>query len=505
MDVVLSERVAVERKKIAVALEEEEKKKAAEQAEEAEAADGDDEPHDSEDAPLDKKDDVEIVTRKIEKLTTAVTTKLTPPAVKPVLDQPVIRIRILSVTPVKHSKRRGDIGGKVTLAMYPPDPCLLFKQACRDAGKIAAEVHFERQVVQEDIKEEVESFDAEKANNGIDKVEKEEVVPSEDAAAVIKPDDPKPHVDNDAQAKETTSIGMATKPKQPAVAPRAPQIPYYPLLSPAERSRAVARSRVLLSRTIEAFKIHVAATLNNNLASQWEIMESSSQKTWKGRPHPMVASLMSDNTKPLGGLVAEHDATKSNVTAAGGGAVPKKSGRGRGYDSRSDRYDSTVENSEDYKAFMESLLDGGRVKDTADGSGKDAKKTAEKSTVVAEEALDEEGRPISAIVKFFREKHAVANKAKVEAAAAASKARAAASAAAKEKARKDKLQVKKEASKRKKKDAVRAKQKRSERDRSDRPSARPVSGSGRGGGKGGNSSLMPPPGAMLLKKRSGVP
>ena len=81
----------------------------------------------------DKATSVDSVTKDLSKLsttseTTTVKKQPTSSASQPP-PSPTIRIRLLSITPVKTSKRRGEIGGKVTLALYPPDPCLLFKES----------------------------------------------------------------------------------------------------------------------------------------------------------------------------------------------------------------------------------------------------------------------------------------------------------------------------------------------------------------------------------------
>jgi hypothetical protein len=201
--------------------------------------------------------------------------------------------------------------------------------------------------------------------------------------------------------------------------------------------------------------------------------------------------------EPLSNLVAEHDGAKS-----AGGIF--KSGRGRGgEDSRADRYDSTIENSDDYKAYIESLQNGSAPPIE---KGTEVKKIGDNKSVSATKeppAVDEEGRPLSAIVMHLRAKQAEVDKAKAEAEAARAKARAAA-AAAKEKTRMEKLKSKKDSSRNRKKEVVRTK-----KPSSTAPSSRPGfsvgggSGSGSGSGSGGNKksgSSMPPAGAMLLKK-----
>lgn len=397
----------------------------------------------------DKKVDttVEKVTKAIEKLSTSDK----PPSKQKILNEmPMIRVRILSVTAVKTSKRRGEIAGKVQLALYPPDPCLLFKEICRDAGKMAAEKHLE-----EKAKAESESAGGGNAGN--------EDGPGKDVAS---PDS------KDAESKLTPPTNKVA----------VPQIPNFPPLSPAERSRAVARSRVLLHRSIEAMKLHAASQL-----CSWEVLESSSQKTWKGRPNPMVGALMAGTL--LRDLVVEHEGVKS---ASGGGAAARK-GRGRGFhgDMRADRYDSTIENSEDYKAFLESLKGGTAQPKESDAKDKKSGDSKHAENDRAPPAVDEEGRPLSAIVMFMRERQAEATKAKAEAAVAQAKARAAA-ATAKEKVRKEKLKMKKEATKKRKKEAARSKKS----GRAAPSSSRPA------GGVSGKATPMPPPGAMLLKKGS---
>eukprot|EP00581_Thalassiosira_minuscula_P010821 CAMPEP_0183729372 /NCGR_PEP_ID=MMETSP0737-20130205/30072_1 /TAXON_ID=385413 /ORGANISM="Thalassiosira miniscula, Strain CCMP1093" /LENGTH=775 /DNA_ID=CAMNT_0025961531 /DNA_START=28 /DNA_END=2355 /DNA_ORIENTATION=- len=478
-DVVLAERVRAERTKLAEEKMEKAKAEANAEANAEATGDGSDQPSNgAENATAEKKDgptSVESVTKGVEKLSTS-DNKANAKPQQALNQMPMIRVRILSVTPVKRSKRRGDIGGKVQLAMYPPDPCLLFKEACRDAGKMAAETHLENNAkvaAEEEAKKEI----AEKKEE--EEKEKETASPEEGKVEA--------EVEKTTDAKDTNS-------KPPSPKATVPQIPYYPLLSPAERSRAVARSRVLLHRSIEAMKLHAWAISQNSRDRDhyWEVVESSSQKTWKGRPHPMVGSMMAGTS--LRDLVVENEAER----ASNGGASSKKGRRGFYGNSREDRYDSTIENSEDYKSFMESLRDGSdptraaAEKDAAKKGNADVKKEGGGEQPPSPPELDEEGRPLSAIVMHLREKQAESARAKAEAAAAAAKARAAA-AAAKEKLRKEKLKLKKEASKKRKKEAARLKK--SDRKASSTSSSRPAS----------KGASMPPPGAMLLKKSGAIP
>ena len=368
---------------------------------------------------------VEAVTKGIEKLCTS--DKALFAKQKALGQMPAIRVRILSATKVKNSKRRGEIAGKVQLALYPPDPCVLFQETCREAGKMAAENH-----VKNIAKAVTESgVDGNLETKGNTEVE---------------------------DGKVTYSKGANSKPHPSVKKVTVPQIPYHPFLSPAERSRAVARSRVLLRRSIEAMKVHAAAQSTNSLEKgvhTWEVLESSSQKTWKGRPNPIIEPIMAGTA--LRDLVVEHKSGKSGVGA--GGAAAKK-GRKGGFhgDSRGDRYDSTIENTEDYKGFMESLKDGSNPSDAPANkeASADAKKNGNSNSLETEPPLDDQGRPLAAIVMHLREKQAEAAKAKAEMAAAQAKARAAA-AAAKEKIRKDKqLKMKKEKSKKRKKEAARS-------------------------------------------------
>ena len=483
VEVGLAELVAKERKKLS---EIEDKKNKA--AEETAIAEGESEqPTVTND---EKKDDkVEEVTAGIENLSTSDNnsnnSKPTPPAVKQqplqreiINNVPAIRIRILSVTPIKQSKRRGELGGKVTLALYPPDPCLLFKDVCRDAGKMAGDLQFEK------VKAKEEEEDAAAKKKKEEAVKEEAVVEGENGEVAA--------ASGSKENSNAEEVTKATKPPSPPPkkAAQPPQIPYYPLLSPAERSRAVARSRVLMHRTIEAMKIHAASSAGSQSREvQWEVMESASQKTWKNRPHAMVQSLMEG--KELSELVAEdYESAKSG----GGGGVKKGRGRGGGGVGFDAKYDSTIEKSEDYKAFMESLKDGSAAPSYKDS--KDAKKSDAKATATEEKPVevDEEGRPLSAIVIHMRAKQAAEDKVKAEARAAADKARAAAN-AVKEKARKEKQKAKKEARRNKKKEAARAKKRAEKGGRTAGPSssssiARPSS----------KSAAGPPPGAMLLKK-----
>ena len=463
VDAALAERVQDEKKKLA---EDEEKK------DESNAEEGGEDVSATENAADEKKDgspSVEAVTKGIEKLTTS--DKPAPSQQQPasVLDQSpaAIRIRILSVTPVKKSKRRGEIAGKVQLALYPPDPCLLFKDACRDAGKMAAERQVEKVNAAAVASESAASEGGEK--NDMEAIDKDVDSEKDNVASSESKDD-------GAKTDETTDA-KESKPSPPITA-TVPQIPYYPLLSPAERSRAVARSRVLLSRTIEAMKLHAAASRDHNKDGQssWEVAESPSQKTWRGRPHPMVGSVLAGAN--LTELVLEHESQKADIAGA--------NKKGKRFDSRGDRYDSTIENTEDYKSFIESLKEGSApAKESLAAKNKSEKKVEQQPP-----AVDEEGRPLSAIVQHIRAKQEVERKAKAKDAAAVAKARAAA-ASAKDKVRKEKAKAKKESSRRRKKEKARSKKSAS--------SARPSGG----GGGGGSGKSMPPSGPSVLLKKSG--
>ncbi|KAL3797654.1 hypothetical protein HJC23_013486 [Cyclotella cryptica] len=348
---------------------------------------------------------------------------------------PSTRIRILSVTPVKKSKRRGDIGAHVELVMYPPDPCLIFKDCCREAGKIAAEKHLRQ------------SNDAGEMNK------------ADGAAASNTP--------GEIETVRSVTSQSTTGVKQPTI----PPIPNFPRLSPAERSRAIARSRVLMNRTIEAMKIYAKSKgPSNNIADfhGWEVFESSSQKTWKRQSHYMVGALMSGTS--LHDLLVEEESNEKEV---------------RRGNARADRYDSTIESSDDYKLFIEQWKSDGSIPVTID-KGATAKTTEE-----APPKLDEEGRPLAAIVQHLQSKREEEAKAKAEAAAAAARARAAAS-AAREKARKKELEAKTRKAK--------ARMGRSEEKKKKKGTGGKVGSRPSNANSGGAAPL---PGAVLLKKVGG--
>lgn len=331
-----------------------------------------------------------------------------------------IRIRILSVCPVKKSKRRGDIGARIELVLYPPDPCVLYKEVCGEVGQLVLDRFAEKNVG----KEEGEV----KADN------------TQDDDTANKEATGKP------QSQQSTSTTRTT-------------VPNFPRLSPAERSRAIARSRILMDRTISAMKIY--ASSNTEYAS-WEIFESSSQKTWKSPSCDIVPELM--NGVPLRTLLSDrtNEGTKPNTKARG------------------DRFDSTIENSQDYKSFMESYSTNGTAIPTTTTTVAPPEKS---------QKTDEEGRPLSAIVQHLQNKREEEARIKKEAAAAASRARAKASAeAAREKARKRELENKTKKAK--------ARMKREE-ERRKKVGATNEGGGGVGSGGGGAP--------VLLKKGGSLP
>jgi hypothetical protein len=223
-------------------------------------------------------------------------------------------------------------------------------------------------------------------------------------------------------------------------------------------------------------KIHAKSKWPSNNTTDfhgWEIIESSSQKTWKGQTHYMVGALMSGTS--LHDLLIEEESKEKTV---------------RRGNARADRYDSTIENSDDYKQFMEQWKEDGSIPVTVDKSGT-AKTTSKEE---APPKLDEEGRPLSAIVQHLQSKRDEEAKAKAEAAAAASRARAAASAAAaREKARKKELEAK--TRKAKARMARSEEKKKTKKVTSRKVVSRPSSANSGG--------AAPPPGAVLLKKAGG--
>ncbi|KAL3764557.1 hypothetical protein ACHAWO_007928 [Cyclotella atomus] len=405
---VLNERIDGEKKKTGVASAEGAASEGGEDAKGGDATKGSNKEEDS----------VEQLTQNMENLST--TSKTLPSKTTEAEAMEATRIRILSVTPVKKSKRRGDIGARVELVLYPPDPCLMFKELCREAGRVA-----------------VERFKDSSSN--------------------------------------TTGAEAAGGEDTPQSTQQSPTIPNFPRLSPAERSRAIARSRVLMDRTISAMKIHAASSQssNNQSYASWEIFESSSQKTWKSPSYDIVQSIL--NGASLTDLLDEEE---KKVTLRRGGGAAKNA--------RSDRYDSTIENSEDYKSFMELYTDNG---------SKSAPPPPAAATDKKDEPLDEEGRPLSAIVQHLQSKRAEEAKVKADAKAAASRARAKAAAeAARTKARKRELEKKTN----KAKDRMRREEERRKKK---------ISGGGggkmnssRSGNSGGGGGGAPPPGAVLLKK-----
>ena len=329
-----------------------------------------------ENAESDVKPSVESVTKDMKKLSTSDKQKANCPS---------IRVRILSVTPVKKSKRRGEIGAKVQLVLYPPDPCLLFKELCSDAGKLVAEKH----------------------------------MASSKAANESKISDA---MDTD-ESNEKNGESEESKDDKPKSSPTPPQIPNFPILSSSERSRALARSRILINRTIEAMKLNAKSMKTDY--RPWDIFESPSQKTWKPRQNPMIESLLGGAA--LEDVIAENEKARTK-------AASNKKGRG-GFKSREDRYDSTIENSEDYKTFMQHWQQDGSY---PSNNPSDAKKEEEAIP------LDEEGRPLSAIVMEIRKKKDEEAKKKADAKAAAAKAREATRSAQEALKKKEKSKKKKE-------------------------------------------------------------
>jgi len=242
-------------------------------------------------------------------------------------------------------------------------------------------------------------------------------------------------METDKSSTEKNSNEDKPKPSQSTAVKAAPQIPNFPLLTSSERSRALARSRILINRTIEAMKIGAKAMNTRGIDNNrpWEIFESPSQKTWKPRQNPMIGSLLAGAS--LQDVMAESEKAKkaNNATTSSS----NKKGRER-FKSREDRYDSTIENSEDYKSFMQHWQNDGAY--PSNNPDSDAAAAAAKK----EEAVDEEGRPLSAIVMDIRKKKDEEAKKKADAKAAAAKAREAARSAQEALKKKEKSKKKKE-------------------------------------------------------------
>jgi hypothetical protein len=343
-----------------------------------------------------KPSSVETVTKDMSRLSTSDTNNKKSNS-KNSIHTPAIRVRILSVTPVKKSKRRGEIGAKVQLVLYPPDPCVLFQELCRDAGKLVAEKHSLANGANDAVNE---------STTNVEESKKDEA----DAMETDKPTEEKNGVSSEGDKAKTAP----------------PIIPNFPLLSSSERSRALARSRILINRTIEAMKLSAKSMNTRGIDNNpWDIFESPSQKTWKSRQNPMIGSLLAGTS--LQDVIAEHDKAKANAAAT-------KKGRG-GFKSREDRYDSTIENSEDYKTFMEHWQNNGSYPTNSPGDGMKKEEPV---------AVDEEGRPLSAIVMDIRKKKDEEAKKKADAKAAAAKAREATRSAQEALKKKEKSKKKKE-------------------------------------------------------------
>jgi len=284
-----------------------------------------------------------------------------PPAPRPPSPS-AVRVRVLSATPAKRSKRRGVVGGRVALVLYPPDPCALFGDRCRDAGRGAAAAYAERY-----------------------------------------------------PADASGADGSA------APAPASVSVPRYPPLTAPERSRCLARSRALLSRTVAALRVHAASGGSGGIYAGWDIRESPSQKAWRTRAGLGGAAARLEaaadgraRDEILRELVRESMA-KDEKEAEDGAAPAAR--RGFYGDSRSDRHDSTIESTEDYASFLEwhsgdrarpyeGPARGRKKAADADGGGGGGSSNAKAD---AEVEVDEEGRPLSAIVLYFRARNAEAS------------------------------------------------------------------------------------------------
>eukprot|EP00559_Dactyliosolen_fragilissimus_P008198 CAMPEP_0184855292 /NCGR_PEP_ID=MMETSP0580-20130426/581_1 /TAXON_ID=1118495 /ORGANISM="Dactyliosolen fragilissimus" /LENGTH=619 /DNA_ID=CAMNT_0027349767 /DNA_START=136 /DNA_END=1995 /DNA_ORIENTATION=- len=178
-----------------------------------------------------------------------------------------------------------------------------------------------------------------------------------------------------------------------------------PVLTSSERSRVIAKSRLLLKRTISRLSdICKSDASTAQTFGKCRIEFSLSQKTWKAE------NLAVSNLKNVG---------------------PKRGGHGYGHYFA--KYDSTIDQSDDFKTFMETTINmkemllnrpkpvpgGGGVNvdtGTSNRVGDDGKSNKDNisglNTNVTSNLQSEDGQPLPAIVIHLREKALLKKKSK---------------------------------------------------------------------------------------------
>ena len=250
---------------------------------------------------------------------------------------------------------------------------------------------------------------------------------------------------------------------------------------------------------MSALRRHASSGGSGGLYAGWDIDESPSQKAWRPRNHgPAVERL-----EAAGGTAEKEKALRElvgAVAASGGadagdgsdGSAAPGAGTRRGFygDPRSDRHDSTIGTTEDYVSFLE-WRSGDRSAPYAGTGAGGRRRGAEKEEGVRDDAparpeeLDEEGRPLSALVLYFRARNAEAT------------SRRRAEQKRKDAARKEERRRKDKARKASRKDGEQGGRNKKER----RGRKKQQGGQGRGGGQAAAAQPQPQGKPVVLAKK----
>lgn len=178
-------------------------------------------------------------------------------------------------------------------------------------------------------------------------------------------------------------------------------------ITPSDRSKALAQSRILLDETLLSLKELCQSDTCKDQSYRGCIVElSKSQKVWK--PDFTLEQMYQLNQKTA-------DGSSGKVAASGGGGGSRKS-HGFNYHLK---YDSTIEQSEDFKKFMENreqMLEErkNRPKPPPGGIVSGSNVSVLDDSSKAKISTDENGQPIAALVLHLQEKKAKMRKIKVQ-------------------------------------------------------------------------------------------
>ena len=393
-----------------------------------------------------------------------------------------LHMHIKYVVPTRKSKRRGILPGQANIVLYPPMPQFILEKlkpvpvinattttTSTTVDGVAAAV------TTSIVKEEKPLVDREEPKEEKPLVDREE--PKEEKQLqIMEEKQEEKHLNVDESSDGGDGRGTNASPKEDVSGSNHtnastndtnPSLVTKPQkITPSDRSKALAQSRILLDETISSLKeicqlgSRVASnstSTSNSYSNQQQqqqqqhqqqphqqqlqqqhdykgcIIElSKSQKIWK--PDYSLDQLYELNLMKNSNITAENKGTTSaNGSGSGSGNNNIRKNHGFNYHLK---YDSTVEQSEDFKKFMENRSKvveerKNRPKPSpggistcvsaiaiGPGTGTGTIHNSSGSSTVDDDskikAADENGHPLAAIVLHLREKKALNRKSKIQ-------------------------------------------------------------------------------------------